>query len=154
MKNTNYYTVTEAKAQLSKLLADVERGETIAIARGSKVIAHLVSAGEAQAKPPRKLGAWAGQVRESADCWADDSQMAELFEGNDEMTLAAETSALYGFAEVLAHANSTAGTAPSPSHGASPTQRKTNVAPGAAKNQTPNAPKNQSRLRTKTRKKS
>ena len=45
---------TEAKAHLARLLSDVEHGETIAITRHGKPIAHLVPA-EAQARASRKL---------------------------------------------------------------------------------------------------
>ncbi len=53
-------TVHEAKTNLSKLLARVEQGEEIVIARGSKPVAKLVRV-EA-AKKPRKLGGYEGQV--------------------------------------------------------------------------------------------
>jgi antitoxin (DNA-binding transcriptional repressor) of toxin-antitoxin stability system len=90
------YTITEAKAQLSKLLAQVERGETISIARGRTVIACLVPANQPQTLPPRELGAWQGQVWEAPNCWDDDPQMAELFAGPDEIHLAAESVTPYG----------------------------------------------------------
>lgn len=49
-------TVHEAKTNLSKLLARVEQGEEIIIARGSKPIAKLVRI--ETAKKPRKLGGY------------------------------------------------------------------------------------------------
>lgn len=49
--------VHEAKAHLSELLAKVEAGETVVIARRNKVIARLVpSEPEPVGKPPRQLG--------------------------------------------------------------------------------------------------
>ena len=44
--------VQEAKTHLSALLAEVERGSTIAIARGPRTIAHLVPADSGE----RELG--------------------------------------------------------------------------------------------------
>ena len=44
---------TEAKAHLARLLSEVEHGETIAITRHGKPIAHLVPA-EAQARAGRR----------------------------------------------------------------------------------------------------
>lgn len=49
--------VHEAKTRLSELLARVERGEEIVIARGGTPVARLVAAG---AVPPRELGFLAG----------------------------------------------------------------------------------------------
>ena len=51
--------VQEAKTHLSALLAEVERGATIAIARGPRTIAHLVPA--ASRAPARPQEADAGQ---------------------------------------------------------------------------------------------
>ena len=41
--------VSEARARLSQLLRDVERGETVAITRHGEVVAYLVSAGASEA---------------------------------------------------------------------------------------------------------
>ena len=49
--------VHEAKTRLSELLARVERGEEIVIARGGAPVARLVAVG---ALPPRELGFLAG----------------------------------------------------------------------------------------------
>jgi prevent-host-death family protein len=51
-------SVHEAKAQLSKLLAKVERGEEVVIARAGKPIAKLVGIGDSATVPT--LGADAG----------------------------------------------------------------------------------------------
>lgn len=58
-------TVTEAKAQLSRLLAAVERGEEVVIGRAGKPIAQLTAY-----KPKGKaikLGLLAGQVKIAPD---------------------------------------------------------------------------------------
>jgi len=44
LQSMNEYTATEAKARLADLLRTVENGETIAITRHGKAIAHLVPA--------------------------------------------------------------------------------------------------------------
>lgn len=46
------YTVTQAKAQLSKLLEMVERGERVVIRRGKKVVAELVGPTKNKVAPP------------------------------------------------------------------------------------------------------
>lgn len=52
--------VTEAKAQLSKLLEAVQRGERVVISRAGKPVAELtVYRGDTR---PRQLGGWAGRV--------------------------------------------------------------------------------------------
>jgi prevent-host-death family protein len=50
-------TVHQAKTQLSKLLAEVEAGEEVVIARGAKPIARLVPF-EPKKKPRAKAGVW------------------------------------------------------------------------------------------------
>ena len=47
-------TIHEAKTHLSRLIAAVERGEEVIIARRDKPVARLVA--EKQAKPVRRLG--------------------------------------------------------------------------------------------------
>ncbi|MBX3506881.1 MAG: type II toxin-antitoxin system Phd/YefM family antitoxin [Parvibaculum sp.] len=54
-------TIHKAKTELSKLLARVEAGEEIVIARGNKPIAKLVAA-EPAPKPKRQPGRWAGKM--------------------------------------------------------------------------------------------
>lgn len=53
--------VHEAKTQLSKLLARVEAGEEIVLARAGKPVAKLVPYVAPEAEP-RKLGVLAGQI--------------------------------------------------------------------------------------------
>jgi prevent-host-death family protein len=52
--------VTEAKAQLSRLLDAVERGERVVISRAGKPVAELTPY-RSDARP-RALGGWAGRV--------------------------------------------------------------------------------------------
>lgn len=53
-------TIHEAKTHLSKLIAAVERGEEVVIARRDKPVVRLVQ--EKQARPKRVLGALAGYM--------------------------------------------------------------------------------------------
>ena len=46
--------VSEARARLSRLLRDVERGETVAITRHGEAVAHLVPAGAGEAVQRRR----------------------------------------------------------------------------------------------------
>lgn len=56
-------TIHKAKTELSKLIARVEKGETIEIARRNKVVAILAPLPEAPApKKSRGRGAWKDQV--------------------------------------------------------------------------------------------
>ena len=50
------FTVHQAKTQLSKLLAEVEAGKDVVIARGSKPVARLVAF--EPNKPRAKAGVW------------------------------------------------------------------------------------------------
>lgn len=52
--------VTEAKAQLSKLLDAVEQGERVVISRGGRPVAELTP--YRSDRRPRQLGGWAGRV--------------------------------------------------------------------------------------------
>jgi len=54
-------TIHKAKTELSKLLARVEAGEEIVIARGNKPVAKLVAA-EPAPKPQRKPGSMKGLI--------------------------------------------------------------------------------------------
>lgn len=77
MKQVN---VHQAKTQLSQLLADVEAGEEIVIARAGKPIARLV-AETAQRKVYRQPGAWKGQVFYTDEDWkTGDAEILEMFE--------------------------------------------------------------------------
>ena len=52
------FTIHQAKTHLSRLLADMEAGKEIQIARGKRPIARLVPIA---AKPKRVSGLWKGQ---------------------------------------------------------------------------------------------
>ena len=52
--------IHQAKTQLSRLIAKVEQGEEVVIARAGEPVAKLVRAG--QSKRSRKLGEYAGRI--------------------------------------------------------------------------------------------
>ncbi len=54
----------EAKTKLSELVAEVEAGEEVILARAGKPVARLMPLRKAQ---PRRLGQWKGKVRMSKD---------------------------------------------------------------------------------------
>lgn len=68
-----------AKTQLSRLIAEVVAGEEVVISKAGTPLVRLVPV--AAAAKPRTLGALAGQVKESPDCWAPDPELEELFYG-------------------------------------------------------------------------
>ncbi len=70
-----------AKTQLSRLIADVLAGEEVVIAKAGLPLVRLVPANSAEG--PRVLGTLAGQVVESDDCWAPDTDTEALFYGGD-----------------------------------------------------------------------
>ncbi|GAB3099825.1 type II toxin-antitoxin system Phd/YefM family antitoxin [Isoptericola nanjingensis] len=80
MKTVN---VHEAKTHLSRLLAEVEAGEEVVIARAGHPIARLVGTDPA-ARPRRELGPLRGRftMPNDLDHWAQD-EVAALFEGDD-----------------------------------------------------------------------
>jgi len=76
------YNVHEAKTQLSAILARVEAGEEIVIARAGKPVARIVAIGPLRA--PRVLGIYVGQpfaMADDFDTLSPDIQAA--FEGAD-----------------------------------------------------------------------
>ena len=76
MKQVN---VHQAKTNLSKLLAEVERGEEVVIARAGKPVARLVK--EAAVGPVlRKAGDWKGKVWFAPDYDKADDEILEMFE--------------------------------------------------------------------------
>ena len=54
--------IHEAKARLSEMLAQVEAGETVVIARRNKPIAKLVRTTETPPKEPRRMGTAKGRI--------------------------------------------------------------------------------------------
>lgn len=74
--------ITEAKAQLSRLVEEVTRGKRVIIGKAGKPVAVLQAYESDPA--PRELGAWKGRVRVADDFDAplpDDLQRA--FEGGE-----------------------------------------------------------------------
>ncbi|MBI2404395.1 MAG: type II toxin-antitoxin system Phd/YefM family antitoxin [Gemmatimonadetes bacterium] len=75
------YNIHQAKTHLSRLVEAAAAGEEILIAKAGKPMAKLVAASAVSG--PRTLGALAGGVRESDDCWAPDQELEALFYGSD-----------------------------------------------------------------------
>ncbi len=76
MKQVN---VHEAKTRLSQLLADVENGEEIVIARAGKAVARIVKE-EPQSKPLRKAGRLKGRIWFAPDYDKADEEILQMFE--------------------------------------------------------------------------
>jgi prevent-host-death family protein len=76
MKTINIHA---AKTQLSRLIAEVLAGEDVVIAKAGTPLVRLVPV--ATSAGPRQLGALAGTVTESDDCWAPDREIEALFYG-------------------------------------------------------------------------
>jgi prevent-host-death family protein len=70
-----------AKTQLSRLIADVLAGEDVVISKAGTPLVRLVPVATSGA--PRRLGALAGAVVESDDCWATDPEVETLFYGGE-----------------------------------------------------------------------
>ena len=65
--------VQDAKTRLSDLLARVERGEEVIIARAGAPVARLVPVG---APPPRRFGGMALTVPDNFDAPLDEAELA------------------------------------------------------------------------------
>jgi prevent-host-death family protein len=70
-------TVTEAKTQLSSLLARVADGEEIVIRRGRRPVAKIIA--YAPERKPRKPGALKGKIWMSDDFDEPDEEIERLF---------------------------------------------------------------------------
>ena len=66
MKAAKYVNVHQAKTQLSKLLAEVERGEEIVVARNGVPVAKLVPF-PTPTKKRLRVGNWKGRIWMCAD---------------------------------------------------------------------------------------
>lgn len=78
MVQVNIY---EAKAKLSELIARVELGEEVTIARAGRPVARLVGLpGQA---PPRVPGLWKGKVRVVGDFSDLDKEIEESFHADN-----------------------------------------------------------------------
>lgn len=75
------YNMHQAKTHLSRLVEAAAAGEEIVIAKAGKPMAKLVAVHAGAG--PRMLGALAGAVRESPDCWDPDPELADLFHGSE-----------------------------------------------------------------------
>lgn len=73
--------VYEAKTRLSALLAEVESGGEVVIARAGRPVARLVPAGRAPFH--RKPGAWSGRVRIAPDFDDVPEEVMRVLEGRD-----------------------------------------------------------------------
>lgn len=69
--------VSEAKAELSALLAMVENGEDVVIARSGRPVARLVRI--AVRTEPRRAGALKGKIWFSPEFDAPDNELEDLF---------------------------------------------------------------------------
>jgi prevent-host-death family protein len=76
MKTVNMH---EAKTHLSRLVEEDARGEDIVIAKAGRPIVRLVPVTGGEGLRP--VGGLEGRVREAADCWEPDPQIAALFYG-------------------------------------------------------------------------
>lgn len=77
MKTVN---IQEAKTHLSRLVQEAADGEDVVIAKAGKPMVRLTPVSTLDG--PRPLGALAGRVVESEDCWAPDPAIEELFHGS------------------------------------------------------------------------
>lgn len=78
MKVTN---ITEAKAQLSRLVDEVQRGETVVIGRAGRPLAVLTAF--TRDTSPRKFGGWKGRVWMADDFDDLPEDLLAAFEGDD-----------------------------------------------------------------------
>jgi prevent-host-death family protein len=76
MKRVNIH---EAKTRLSQLIAEVESGEEVVIARAGKPVARLVKE-EPPHKPLRKAGAMKGEFWFAPDYDQANKEILEMFE--------------------------------------------------------------------------
>ena len=76
MKQVNIH---EAKTRLSQLVADVENGEEVVIARAGKPVVRLIKEPE-ERKPLRKPGRFKGQIWFAPDYDKADEEILEMFE--------------------------------------------------------------------------
>lgn len=72
--------IHDAKSHFSQLIADVERGEEVLIARRGKTVARLVACTDAPVR--RRLGWARGQITEVDPTWHEpmsDEEIREIF---------------------------------------------------------------------------
>jgi prevent-host-death family protein len=71
--------IHEAKTTLSRLLAEVQQGGEVVIAKAGKPIGRLTAYEEAPAKPLRKAGGLKGKIWIAPDFDAPDPELERLF---------------------------------------------------------------------------
>ena len=76
MKQVNIH---EAKTRLSQLIAEVERGEEVVIARAGQPVVRLVKE-QPEHRVLRRPGAWKGRVWYAPDYDSADQEILEMFE--------------------------------------------------------------------------
>lgn len=72
--------ILAAKTNLSKLIAEVQKGNEVVIAKAGKPVAKIVNYKEKKLKP-RKFGLWKGKVWISDDFDDEDTEINKLFYG-------------------------------------------------------------------------
>jgi len=75
------FNISEAKAQLSKLVALVYRGEKVVIAKNNLPLVDLVIH---KPEGKRKLGLLAGHLTVPDEIWDEDPEINAMFYGSDE----------------------------------------------------------------------
>ncbi|WP_135256815.1 type II toxin-antitoxin system Phd/YefM family antitoxin [Thermus caldilimi] len=78
-RNKKLVNIAEAKAQLSRLVQRVERGEVILIGRYGRVVAKLVPP-DTPPKPKRVPGVWKGKVWIAPDFDEPNAEIARMME--------------------------------------------------------------------------
>lgn len=73
------FNIHEAKTHLSKLIAAVEAGEEVVIARAGKPVAHIVKPPE-EPKIYRRIGGWEGWEYDEEQFRAGDADILAAFE--------------------------------------------------------------------------
>lgn len=73
--------VHEAKTNLSRILAEVEEGASVVIARNGKPIAEIIPYSRSAMPVP---GLWRGKVRIAPDFDAEDPELTRLFQGGSD----------------------------------------------------------------------
>jgi prevent-host-death family protein len=77
--NKKVVNIAEAKAQLSRLIERVERGEVVLIGRYGRVVAKLVPP-EGTPKPKREPGVWKGKVWIAPDFDEPNAEISRMME--------------------------------------------------------------------------
>ncbi len=74
--------IQEAKTHLSRLVEEAVRGEEVVVAKAGKPLVKL--APFKAASGARVLGALAGKISQSEDCWAPDAELEAALYGEPE----------------------------------------------------------------------